>query len=58
MLARMAVLGGPILGAMIYAPLEYGWVLVGLNDIRIFVPVGFAMLGALLRFYAYLGLLD
>ena len=58
MLARMAVLGGPILGAMIYAPLEYGWFLVGLNDIRIFVPVGFAMLGALLRFYAYLGLLD
>ena len=52
------VVGGPLVGGLIYGLLEGVWVVFGLEDLRILLVAALVALGALLRFYAYLGWLD
>ena len=56
--ARTIVLTGPLLGAMMYGPMEYVWIALGLTDMRILVIGLFVGLASLLRLYALLGFFD
>ena len=56
--ARAAVLTGPLIGAMLYAPMEVAWVACGLGDLRVFVFAALLALAGLLQLYARLGFFD
>jgi hypothetical protein len=55
---RTVVFAGPILGAMLYAPLEAFWIMAGLTDLRVFIVACMLSMAGLLRLYAALGWLD
>ena len=57
-MVRTIVLMGPVLGAMIWSPLQMLWVAAGLTDLRIFVVALALLLLALIRFYMYIGWID
>lgn len=58
MMARMVLVTGPLIGAMIWAPLEMVWVAAGLSDLRMLVAAMAVLVVALLRLYVALGWLD
>ena len=57
-LTRAVVVVGPLVGAMLYAPLEASFFAMGLQDIRFLVPAAAVLIGMLLRLYSHLGWLD
>ena len=57
-IARSVGYRGPMLGALVYMPLEAAFVALNLTDLRYFVLALAVVLGALLRLYARLGFFD
>ena len=57
-MARTAVLTGPLLGAMMYGPMEYVWVALGLTDMRVLVLGALVFLAGLIHLYTLMGFFD
>ena len=57
-LARTVVLVGPLVGAMLYEPIETAFFALGLQDMRLMLPALIVALGLLLQLYSHWGWLD